>query len=158
MPAERQYVDSCVLLAFVRDEPGRAPTVEQILREGSAGDRDLVTSTIAVVEVAFTAEQAKGGALDPGTLAIIDDLWEGGDPITLIEASIPIMKKARDIAREARSRDRSITPLDAMHLATAATRGAAMIYTYEKATRRELWSELVQIPVKLPTLAQPPLL
>lgn len=119
MPADIQYVDANVLLAYVLEEDDRAPVVEQLLREAAEGNRRLITSTVSIVEVAFGAEKAKGGALDPGTLLTIDNLWSGGLPVGLAEASTRIMYEARDLARAARAQNRKLTPNDAIHLATA---------------------------------------
>lgn len=158
MPAETQYVDSSVFLAFVRDEEGRSPIVEVVLDEAARGERRLLTSSIALVEVAFGTESAKGAALDPATLHVIDGLWAGGSPVTAVEASIRVMEEARELARAARLRSRAIQPLDAIHLGTAVLHEADRVLTYEKKETRELWQELIDRPVEEPTVDRPPLL
>lgn len=75
-----QYVDSNVLLSYVLAEEGRAAVVEQLLLDADRGDRRLLTSTVALVEVAFGAETAKKAALDPGTISTIDNLWGRWSP------------------------------------------------------------------------------
>jgi predicted nucleic acid-binding protein len=156
MPAE-QYVDANVLLAYVLEEEG-APVVEQLLLEADKGDRRLLTSTVSIVEVAFGAETAKGGALDPGTLSTIDNLWSGGRPVALADASIRTMYEARDIAREARRRNRRLTPRDAIHLATAVAAGVEKFFTYEKDETRKIWAEITGLDVEEPNVEQMPML
>ncbi|MGI8407547.1 MAG: type II toxin-antitoxin system VapC family toxin [Actinomycetota bacterium] len=158
MPAETQYLDSNVLLAYVLGEANRATTVEQLLREAEGGKRRLITSTISVVEVAFAAEKSKGFAIDPGALAAIDKLWEGGQPVGLAEASTRTMYVARDLARRARSESWGLTPADAIHLATAVRHEASVLYTYEAKATRERWSSIMGISVDEPTISQLPLL
>ena len=156
MPAE-QYVDSSVLLAYVLEEAG-APVVEQLLLEADQRDRRLLTSTITLVEVVFGAETAKESALDPGTISTIDNLWTSGRPIALAEASITIMQTARDISREARRRNRRLTPIDSIHLATAVAADVETFFTYEKEDTREIWSEITALVVEEPNVEQMPLL
>ena len=156
MPAE-QYLDANVLLAYVLEEEG-APVVEQLLLEADQGDRKLLTSTVSIVEVAFGAETAKESALDPGTLSTIDSLWSGGQPVGLADASIRTMYQARDIAREARRRNRRLTPRDAIHLATAVAADVEKFFTYEKEDTRGVWAEITGLVVEEPNVEQMPLL
>lgn len=157
MPAE-QYVDSNVLLAYVLEEEGRAAVVELLLLEADRGDRRLLASTVVLVEVVFGAEKAKKDALDPGTVSTIDNLWAGGRPIALAEASIAIMQTARDISREFRRRKRKLTPMDSIHLATAVTARVERFFTYEKLETREVWAEITGLTVEEPNVDQMPML
>lgn len=156
MPAEL-YVDSSVLLAYVLEEDG-APVVEQLLLDADQGNWKLLTSTVTLVEVAFGAEKAKESALDPATISTIDNLWTGGRPVSLAEASIAIMQRARDVSREARRRNRKLTPIDSIHLATAVAADVEKFLTYEKEDTREIWSEITGLVVEEPNVEQMPLL
>lgn len=157
MPAELQYLDANVLLAYVLGEENRAPMVEQLLREAENGNRLLITSTVTIVEVAFAAADSKGGALDPGALKTIDNLWDGGKPVGLAEASTKIMYEARDLARNARSQGWKLTPRDAIHLSTAVSLDASTLFTYEKKAK-ERWASITGMSVEEPEVEQPPLI
>lgn len=157
MPAERQYLDANVFLAYVLNE-GPAPIIEEVLREGRAGERKLITSTLTIAEVAFVAGESQGGSLHPEALSVIDSLWDTGSPVAMFEATMSVMYRARDLARSARSVSRQVKPGDAIHLATAREVGVDVIYTYEKQETRKFWQTLVDIPVTEPDVSQLPLI
>lgn len=159
MPGDvlRVYLDANVFLAFVSDEPDRAPVVEEILRRAQAKELGVLTSTVTIAEVAYGAEEKLHRALDAETEAVIDALWAPGGPVTLVEASRHVLVAARGLIRSnlAAGLPR-LTPLDAIHLATAQIEHVAELRTYET-NRREQWGRLIGLPVVEPSVPQPPL-
>lgn len=161
MPAEpdRVYFDANVFLAYVSGEEGRAATVEALLIAAREGDLVALTSTVSVVEVAFGAEEKAQRVLESATELAIDELWHPTSPVTLVEPSVLVMREARDLIRKNLAGGGArLTPLDAVHLASAVRFRADRFFTYESANNRQAqWAELTGLDVQEPTVAQPPL-
>ena len=161
MPAElpAAYLDANVTLAFISGEEHRVVVVRELLRQGEDGRRQIYTSTLSIVEVAFAAQEKIQRALDDETEASIDRLWPAaGKPIALVEPSTAVMRRARHLVRTAMTDGRSLQAADAVHLATAQVVGATILYTYEDAARRKAWSELTGLRVEEPSVDQEPML
>ena len=60
----RIYFDANVFLAFVSDEPDRAATVEELLRQAKAKSVAVLTSTVSIAEVAYGGEEKLQQVLD----------------------------------------------------------------------------------------------
>jgi predicted nucleic acid-binding protein len=149
------YLDANVLLAYLNGESGRADVVEDLLATAADGELRLVSSAVSIVEVAFAAHEKTGGSLDPGVEHRIEALWHPQGPVRLVEAHRSAMLEARSlIRRELADGHGRLTPLDAVHLATAKIVGAERIFTYERACAAS-WSRLVGIPVEEPWTASP---
>jgi predicted nucleic acid-binding protein len=161
MPAnaiERAYLDSNVLLALVQNENGRADVVQGLLEDARHGRIEAITSVLTVTEVAFAAVEIAGGNLDTEASDAIDTLWEPASPITVVDASMVTSRKARALIREAKNRGFTLKPYDAQHLAAAVLHEATRVFTYEDATTRAKWSDLLGIPVEEPFTTQPGML
>ncbi len=156
--AERAYLDANVLLALVQDEDGRADVVQGLLEDARHGRIEAITSVLTVTEVVYAADETSAGNLEADASDRIDTLWEPASPITVVDASMVTSRKARDLIREARNRGFKLKPYDAQHLAAATLHGATRLFTYEKASTREKWSDLLGIPVEEPWTSQPSLL
>lgn len=158
MPGDRRrvYLDANVFLAFVSDEPERAPVVEEILRKAQTRELAALTSTITIAEVAYGAEEKLHRTLDADTEARIDALWVPGGPVTLVEASRHVLVVARRLIRaNLAAANARLTPLDAIHLATAQIEKVAELHTYET-NRHQQWAELIGLPVLEPSIPQLP--
>jgi len=116
-----------------------------------------MASTGVIVEVAYGTVKSEEDTLDRRSLAVIDDLWISDGPVELAIPSIGIMRKARDLVREARSRGRRIEPMDAIHLATTVQLESPVLLTYEREETRDLWASIAGVRVEEPTIGQPPL-
>ena len=113
------YWDASVFIAWLQNEPERADKIQQRLDEFPQNGLRLVTSAVSVVEVVFTAQERVSEAnISSQNLSVIENLWQ--DPrILLVEASTPILRSARNLIRSFRANHVKLTPLDAIHLATA---------------------------------------
>ncbi len=128
----RIYWDACVFLSFLNGEEERSDVIQQLLDEARDGEFELVTSTLSVAEVAFGKEEQDGRAPAPAILAAIEAFWLPGGPVNLIEFHRLIALDARDLVRDARlSRDERLTPLDAVHVASAKRLNAEEFHTYD---------------------------
>lgn len=161
MPSDHgmTYLDANVMLAYIRSEEERSDTVEQILSEAAEGRRQLLTSTLSIVEVAYAfRQQADSHEADQRIESAIDALWAPASPIRLIEPSIPVMFKARSLLRQAIAGKGkgALKPADAVHLASASIApDIHEILTYEKENTRNAWTELTGIAVEEPYLDRP---
>lgn len=156
MTTRRVYFDANVFLAFVSDEPERAGTVEELLRQAGVRSLVVLTSTVTIAEVAYGAEERLQRALDDSIERRVDELWAPGGPVTMIEASRRVLTAARGLIRVNLAAGHGrLTPLDAIHLATAEIERADELATYEK-NKHAQWTELIGLPVTEPTLVQPP--
>jgi predicted nucleic acid-binding protein len=159
MPGDirRVYLDANVFLAFVSDEADRTPVVEEVLRKAQAKELGVLTSTVTIAEVAYGAEEKLHRALDAETESRIDGLWAPGGPVTLVEASRYVLVAARGLIRaNLAAGNARLSPLDAIHLATAQIEHVAELHTYET-NRHDQWSGLISLPVVEPSVPQPPL-
>ncbi|MGH9266691.1 MAG: hypothetical protein ACRD0D_00765, partial [Acidimicrobiales bacterium] len=96
-------------------------------------------------------------SLDADIEARIDGLWAPGGPVTLVEASRLVLVTARRLIRTNLAEDFGrLTPLDAVHLATALVEKVDTMATYEtNACAR--WAALTGLPITEPEVYQPPL-
>lgn len=134
MPGEsgRIYWDACVFLSYVNGDESRADVIQQLLDEATEGSHELLTSTVSMVEVAFGKAEQDDAAPDPNLLAAIEALWVSESPVRLIEFHRLIALDARDLVRQARlERDERLTPLDAVHLASAQRLNVEEFHTYD---------------------------
>lgn len=161
MPAEQErvYLDANVFLAYVSGEDGRANTVEALLVAARKGELVVLSSTVSVVEVAFGAEEKVQRVLEPATEQAIDELWHPTSPVTLVEPSVLVMREARDLIRKNLAEGGArLTPLDAVHLASAVRFEVDRFFTYESANNRpKQWADLTGLVVEEPVVAEPPL-
>ena len=146
-PAKRSYWDSCVFLAWIKGEPGRATHVDALLNEARKGQLEVVTSVISITEVALAAPAKEPGAVDAEVLKKIDALWQPPSPVKLAEFHRLIAVDACDIMRRAAAQGRSLRPPDAMHLSTAARTRCDEFLTYDKLSA---YAPLINIPISEP--------
>ena len=113
------YWDACVYLSYISEIPDRTPILESLLEDSSKGSIHLYTSEVSRVEVAFASAEKQQRALDEEVERRIDGLWEDRSVITMVEHHSAVSLLARTLVREAMTREWSLKPLDAIHLATA---------------------------------------
>lgn len=156
MPDEsgRIYWDACVFLSYVNGDEDRADIIQQLLDEATEGSFELLTSTMSQVEVAFGKAEQDDAAPHPDLLAAIEALWVPESPVRLIEFHRLIAVDARDFVREARlERDERLTPLDAVHLASAQRLNVDEFHTYDGPLLRYKGS--LPFPIREPWIATP---
>ncbi len=113
------YWDANAFLAYVNEETERMPTLDAILDSAAKGEIQLHTSDISRVEVAFGASEQTQRALDTATEQLINSLWNDTSAVVMVEYHADIGDIARTLMRDAMTRGWRLTPLDAIHLATA---------------------------------------
>lgn len=146
----RVYWDSCVVLSFLEATPERIGDIDEIVREQQEGKLEIVTSVISRAEIIYVA------GLDEGdSIKAIDELWTPESPITPVEVFDQITSEAQDLVRhQRRERWAKLTPLDAIHVASAA-RYADKMQTYDERLHR--YSSVAGIQIGLPAAVQPQL-
>jgi len=97
MPSDPEavYLDASALLAYVKDEEGRADVVESVLLAGEDGKLRLRTSTLSVVEVAYGVWDVAAPAPTPESEAAIDRLPPAVD---LVRTDRPSGRRAVPLA------------------------------------------------------------
>ena len=146
-PDKLSYWDSCVFLAWVKEEPGRAGHVDALMDEATAGRLKIITSVISITEVALAAAGKDPNALNPEVIKKIDAIWQPPSPVTLAEFHRLIAADARDLIRKSAGRLPTLKPPDAIHLSTAAPIGCDEFLTYDDLT---VYEPLVSIPIREP--------
>lgn len=150
------YWDSCVFIDLINGSPDRAPTARAILEEVAAKqERRVLTSVLAKVEVAFSAEERATQQLDAQARAAIDAFWADGSVIEIVELHDFVADSARDLMRYSISQGWRLTPLDAIHLASAQWAGATEIHTYDTEWAR--YAPRLGCRICEPYVQQPPL-
>lgn len=129
--AERRvYWDSSVFLSYINAIPDRMPDIETLLDEAQKGNLSIVTSTLTIVEVAYGAAEKAGGKLDDAVDRKISSLWN--PPIGLLEFHTMLAEESRRLMRKAVEQGWKLTPLDAVHLASALRHSVLEFHTYDE--------------------------
>lgn len=134
--AKRVYLDSSVILAFLKGEAGRGDHVKAALFTASTPGSDLqfVTSVLSLIEITYIENLP--GSLEDGFLRI-DDFW-GTAPILLVEVNAVTAVRGRSMMRDRiRSNQQSNVPsvrkraADLVHLSTAIWLGVDEFWSYD---------------------------
>lgn len=122
MPTRKDYFywDACVFSSYVGAIPERMPVIDAILEQIAKKDsqRQIITSNISIVEVAFASGHGHGRRMPPEIESRIDELWRS-PLIEIAEVNSFLMFRARGLMRDAVDHGWSLKPNDAIHLATA---------------------------------------
>jgi len=123
MPDERRrlYWDSCVFLSYLNGDSGRADVMDQLHDEATTDELEIFTSMVSEVEVAFGKAEQDQSAPDETVLAAIEAFWVPPSPVKMVEFHRLIARQARQLVREVKfsKGGKRLTPMDAIHLATA---------------------------------------
>jgi predicted nucleic acid-binding protein len=157
MPSKLEliYRDSSVFLSYINAYPERIPVLEAILDDvhKSNGAKKIVTSILAKIEVAASAQEYSSGELSAEAEQNIDVLWNDDSVIGLIELHDGIALRARDLMRKALTQGWSLKPGDAIHLASAQWLGVTEIHTYDDKWPR--YSPMIGCKICEPYTMQP---
>lgn len=153
------YWDSCVFLAFLNQEVGRADVIQTLWDEIAKNNKgQIITSAISIAEVAAAQQERDQHAIQPDTEAKIDAMWN--DPtVQLIEVMPQLLFGARQLMRDALTQKWSLKSNDAIHLATArwvnrfGPTPIQEIHTYDHALSR--YSAILGVHVCEPHINQP---
>jgi predicted nucleic acid-binding protein len=148
----RLYWDACVALSYIGKIPDRMPHLRWFL-EHAGQEHLLVTSTISVAEVAYAAQEKESGELDPDVENAISALWATDGPIRLQEFHALIGDEGRQLIRQAVTNGWKLTPLDAIHLATARRLGVAVFHTYDEGLKK--YEGLINAKIEPPITPTP---
>ncbi len=156
MPPEpiRNYWDTCVFLSYINGVADRLPTLDALLDESAdaENEREIVTFTFTIAEVAFALHEKAQQALDSQAERNIDALWSDRYAVKLIDFHEGIARDARTLIRGAVSAGLSLKPGDAVHLASGRALGCAEFHTYSKDLPR--FADLTGLSIIEPYVAQ----
>ena len=108
---------------------------------------------MSLTEVAFAAQEKDNRALDQEAEDRISGLWALDGPVRLAEFHSLIGHEARQLIRQAILNGWKLTPLDAIHLATARRLGATEFYTYDGGLKK--YESAIGIMINEPIAATP---
>jgi predicted nucleic acid-binding protein len=149
------YWDSNVLISYLDGDQDRLPIIDELFRRARSREIELITSVISQVEVAFVASEREGRVLDSEVEQSINELWTPASPINVVEFHELIATRARELIRVGLVEDRSIRPIDAIHLASAEAVETSELQTYDEGLHR--WTATTGFPVGEPQTPQPQL-
>ena len=126
------YWDTAVFLSYLNELPDRIATLEAILDNISKDkQKQIVTSTISKVEVAWVAHEKLNRILNADEASRIDSLWNDSSVVDFIEFHDDIALIARDIMRTGMIRGWKLRAIDAIHLASAQWAQCYEVNTYD---------------------------
>lgn len=150
------YWDSNVFLSYINGHAARLPVIDAVLEESQRGDLTIITSTISLTEVAFAEMEKQNRVLEPAQEQAIDALFSDREVVTLIDFHELVAREARRLLRLAVEAGRKLTPMDAIHLATAIRQNADVLHTYDGPLTK-IGRELFGFRVEEPTSQNPKL-
>ena len=152
------YWDSCVFLSYINGDVDRLPIIDALLIEAQAGKVHIVTSVLTIAEVVFAAQEQENNQLAPEVVDQIESILNDRRVVTLVDVTPAVARRARELQRNGKFSGRSIKPMDALHLATAATLSPAplKIHTYDSTWPR--WADALELPIVEPLTDAPILL
>jgi predicted nucleic acid-binding protein len=156
-PLRRLYWDSCVFLAYVNNEVGRADIIDTLLFEArnSAGLIEIITSAVTITEVAGGVRIQSKVVLTQEIEDRISRLWSERAVIKVVEFHELVAIDARELIRKAHALGlTSLRSMDAIHLATAKRLRATEFNTYDDLSK---FSELASLHIREPFTVQRPL-
>jgi predicted nucleic acid-binding protein len=121
MPNKRiVYWDSNVFLSHLNGMPDRLKVIGNIIDEIQENDDSFIlTSSESIVEVAHVVEEKLNGRLNPKIEETIDAMWNNYRLIKMIDNGQHISSIARKLIRDAIPNKWTLSPKDAVHLASA---------------------------------------
>jgi len=147
------YWDAAVFLSYINGEAERLPVIDSLLDSSRHGDLDIITSSLSIVEVAFTEMEKQGHELDPDAERAIDALFHDREAVTIVEFHQLIAREARRLMRRALTDGRSLKPPDAIHLATAIQQKVTAVHTYDE--RVHGYGDITGLDIEFPAIPTP---
>lgn len=146
------YCDTSIFLSYFNNYENRAKILDVIF-EGIQGNNNekLITSVLTEVEFSWYEENKKP-VLDSQSINKIDNFWRDSSLIEIIELNEFTALSARDLMRQARSKNMRPKPLDSIHLVSADYVKASILLTYDKGLFN--YANLIGIPIQEPSLNQ----
>jgi predicted nucleic acid-binding protein len=118
------YWDSCAFISRLQGDVGRIDALEYWTDEAAEGRVQIVTSTMAIAEVAFLNREATEAELEAEVRQILD--YFRNDYITVLNVTTRIAEDAATISRKYGAK-----PPDAIHIATALFAECSVLHTYD---------------------------
>lgn len=146
-----------MFLSYINGIPKRLPDIDALLDEAREKRIEILTSSISITEVSYSAMEQTGAPLDWTVDEAIDKLWQPPSPVQVVEFYRSIAYRAKGLVRLGMAESRKLKPMDAIHLATALQTGAEELNTYDRDLLR--WDKHVaelSITNPIPTMPQLP--
>lgn len=121
--SERVYLDACVFLAWLKDEPDRRESVAALFEKGSNGELCIATSTFTLVEVLNL--KGYNSPIPKGDRDAVEGLL-GREWVQTFSLIDRVGKIAREVVWE-----HGVKPKDSIHVATAIAYRIPLMYSYD---------------------------
>ncbi|MCG3199211.1 MAG: type II toxin-antitoxin system VapC family toxin [Candidatus Omnitrophica bacterium] len=135
MPGEsgrrRIYWDSCLFIDLLENTVERGRILETLLEDCENGKFEIFTSVVTIAEVAYAKQEKDKGRLDAQIARRIQRFWHVESPVKLVEVHSGIASEAQSLIRKCLSAKKKLTPMDALHLATARSVDVEEIHTFD---------------------------
>lgn len=128
----RIYWDANTFLDELNPDSTHSRRLTELLSRSTAGELEIITSNLTIVEVAFSPAEAAARALDPEEDARIRARWTDPQTVTITPFNDAIALNARSLMRAALAIGAGLKPADAVHLATAVWAEADVLHTYDR--------------------------
>lgn len=148
------YWDSCVWIGHIAQEADKYPATKHIVRLAQKGERQIMTSTIALAEVV----KMKCGGEWVAMAALEDDPFAAllaQDWVTTVIADWDVGVRARDLFR-LHMADGLKKPQDALHLAVAVLENVAEMHTFDNSDLLRLNGKVRRADGTVLTICTPP--
>jgi predicted nucleic acid-binding protein len=122
MDTEKRCWDSSVIVAFLRQEPGRVDSVQSILDMADAGQLKIYISALAISESLWPKGKKK---IDKAKRNQVLEFFKR-DYLIVVNVDRDIACKAQELVW-----DNGIKPKDAIHVATSINCGTKVLETFD---------------------------
>ncbi len=117
--------DSCVVIAWIKEEPARMKVIEPVVKNLEAGYYKLIVSWLVYPEVLARS-------MSPQAIRRFDLFMQREEEIDIIPVERLVAQKAQEIRNRTPENKTIMSTTDAIHVATAIVGGANMLHTFDK--------------------------
>jgi predicted nucleic acid-binding protein len=129
------YWDANLFLAYLEKTPDQFASIAARLAQTQRHAIPIYTAAVSVTEVAFFGAERTRGVLDPMIPDRLAALWDDA-LIRVIDVTFPVALAARDLVRRSLLDGPRLRPIDAIHLAAAASVLVHAFYSYDRSLHR----------------------
>lgn len=117
--------DSCVVIAWIKEEPARMKAIEPVVKNLEAGYYNLIVSLLVYPEVLESR-------MSHEAITKFERFMQNREALGIFAVEQRVVKKAQTIRNRTPESAKIISTPDAIHVATAIVSGANMLHTFDK--------------------------
>lgn len=116
--------DSCVVIAWIKEEPCRIKAIAPVVKNTEAGYYNLIVSSLVYPEVLESR-------MSHEAITKFKSFMQNREALGMFPVDLHVAQKAQKIRNLVPESAKMSTP-DAIHVATAIVSGATMLHTFDK--------------------------